>query len=208
MTTDDPTIPELGLRLLMLGGGITVKLEPLLWAPPEVVTTTFPVVAPAGAVAVMLLALQALIVAAVPLNVTVPCDVPKFDPAMTTADPTAPVFGVRLLMLGVTVNVTPLLAWPLTVTMTLPVVAPAGTGTVIELALQLVGVADVPLKVTELVPWDAPKFEPAMTTEDPTAPVLGVRLLMLGVLPGGNAIAAADSTKTTKFSRVYSINRI
>jgi len=207
MTTDDPTIPELGFRLLMLGAGVTVKLEPLLCAPPREVTTTFPVVAPAGTVAVMLLALQVLTVAAVPLNVTVPCDVPKFEPAMTTEDPTAPVLGVRLLMLGVTVNVTPLLAWPLTVTMTLPLVAPAGTVAVMLLALQLVEVAGVPLKVTELVPCDAPKFDPAMTTEDPTAPVLGVRLLMLGV-PGGNAIAVADSTKTTKLSRVHSINRI
>src|SRR5215470_1615292 len=152
MTTDDPTIPELGFRLLMLGAGVTVKLEPLLCAPPREVTTTFPVVAPAGTVAVMLLALQVLTVAGVPLNVTVPCDVPKFEPAMTTEDPTAPVLGVRLLMLGVTVNVTPLLAWQLTVTMTLPLVAPAGTVAVMLLALQLVEVAGVPLKVTELVP--------------------------------------------------------
>lgn len=73
---------------------------------------------------------------------------------MTTDDPAVPEFGLRPLMLGegVTVKVTPLLAFPLTVTMTLPVVAPAGTGAVIELALHAVGVATVPLKVTELVP--------------------------------------------------------
>jgi hypothetical protein len=45
----------------------------------------------------------------------------------------------------------PLLATPLTVIMTLPVVAPAGTGTAMLLALQLVGVAGVPLNVTVLL---------------------------------------------------------
>ena len=51
-----------------------------------------------------------------------------------------------------TVNDTPLLDTPLTVTTTLPVVAPVGTGATIEVALQLVGVATVPLKVTVLLP--------------------------------------------------------
>jgi hypothetical protein len=45
-----------------------------------------------------------------------------------------------------------LLATPPTVTTTLPVVAPAGTGTTMLLADQVVGVAAVPLKVTVLVP--------------------------------------------------------
>jgi len=45
-----------------------------------------------------------------------------------------------------------LLACPLTVTTTAPVVALAGTDTAILLALQLVGVAVVPLRVTVLVP--------------------------------------------------------
>jgi hypothetical protein len=51
-----------------------------------------------------------------------------------------------------TVKLTPLLATPPTVTTTFPVVAPAGTFAVILVALQLVGVADVPLKSTVLVP--------------------------------------------------------
>ena len=41
-------IPDVGLRLVMLGAGtVTVKLTPLLATPPTV-TTTFPVVAPLG----------------------------------------------------------------------------------------------------------------------------------------------------------------
>jgi hypothetical protein len=58
-------------------------------------------------------------------------------------------------MLGVanTVNDLPLLATPLTVTTTLPVVAPVGTVVTIEVALQLViVVAVVPLNFTVLVP--------------------------------------------------------
>jgi hypothetical protein len=60
-----------------------------------------------------------------------------------------------LVIVGVgrTVNVTPLLALPLTVTTTFPVVVPEGTIAAIEVAVQLVMlVADVPLNLTVLVP--------------------------------------------------------
>lgn len=82
---------------------------------------------------------------------------PKFDPAMVTEEPTGPEVGLKLVMLGggVTVNRTPLLATPPTVTTTLPVVAPAGTWTVILTELHEVTAidpAEVPLKVTVLVP--------------------------------------------------------
>ena len=80
----------------------------------------------------------------------------------------------------VTVKFEPLLACPPTVTTTLPVVAPVGTGTVMLLALQLVGVAEVPLKVTVLVPCVAAKLVPAIVTGVPTKPEAGVRLVILG----------------------------
>jgi hypothetical protein len=73
-----------------------------------------------------------------------------------------------------------LLATPATVTTTFPVVAPLGTGATILVALQLVGVAAVPLNVTVLVPCVAPKFVPAIVTAVPTHPELGDRLAMLG----------------------------
>jgi hypothetical protein len=47
-------------------------------------------------------------------------------------------------------------------------------------ALQLVGVVDVPLNVTVLVPRDAPKFVPVIVTDVPTGPEFGLRLVMLG----------------------------
>jgi hypothetical protein len=161
----------------------TVKLTPLLATPPTV-TTTLPVVAPAGTGTVMLVALQLVGVPAVPLNVTVlvPCVAPKFAPLIVTDVPTAPVLGFKLVMLGpgtVTVKLTPLLAAPPTVTTTLPVVAPAGTGATMLVALQLVGTAAMPLNVTVLVPCVAPKFAPLIVTEVPTNPDAGFRLAIL-----------------------------
>src|SRR5208337_2279785 len=101
IVTDAPTNPEVGFKLVMLGAGtVTVKLTPFLVTPPTV-TTTFPVVAPVGTGATML----------------VPCVAPKFAPVIVTDAPTNPEVGFRLVMLGpedVTVKLTPLLATPLT----------------------------------------------------------------------------------------------
>jgi len=168
----------------------TVKFAPLLAWPPTF-TTTLPVVAPVGTSTVMLVALQPFAIpAGVPLNVTVlaPCAAPKFVPAMVTLVPTVPKTGLRLVMLGggpTTVKATPLLAIPPTVTTTGPLVAPVGTSTVILVALQLLAVpAGVPLKVTALGPCAAPKFVPVSVTEVPTAPEVGLKLVM----PGGGGV--------------------
>ena len=107
----------------------TVKLMPLLATPPAAVTTTLPVVAPTGTVAVIDVLVQLPIpVAVVPLNFTLPFPwlAPKFVPLMVTEVPTAPEVGARLLMCGAatTVKATPLLATLFTVTTTLPVALP------------------------------------------------------------------------------------
>ena len=170
IVTDAPTAPELGDRLLTLGGGTTVKLTPLL-LPPAVFTVTLPVVAPPGTVATIEIALQfAMEVAfAVPKKtVLVPCVGPKPPPLIVTDAPPAPEVGDKVLMAGITVNVTPLLATPATFTTALPVVAVLGTGATIEVELQLVGVAWTLLNVTVLVPWVDPKFLPVMVTDVPT----------------------------------------
>jgi hypothetical protein len=81
-----------GLMVTVIGAAVvTVKLTPLLAAPPTV-TTTFPVVAPLGTATAMLVALQLVGVPAVPLNVTVlvPCVAPKFVPVIVTEVPTGP----------------------------------------------------------------------------------------------------------------------
>jgi hypothetical protein len=81
---------------------------------------------------------------------------------------------------AVTVKVTVLLATPATVTTTGPLVAPLGTGTVMLVALQVVGVASVPLNVTALVPAVVPKFVPAIVTTVPIGPDVGLSVVMLG----------------------------
>jgi hypothetical protein len=163
----------------------TVKLMPLLFTP-LANTTTLPVVAPEGTVVAMLPALQLVTLAAVPLNVTVPAPwlAPKFDPLIVTAVPTLPDDVERFVMLGAgtTVKLAPLLLVELTVTTTLPVVAPDGTAVEMLVLLQLDTLAVVPLNCTMLVPWLDPKFEPMMVTEAPTAPVVADRLLIAGLL--------------------------
>lgn len=91
----------LGARLLMLGAGVTVNVEPLLGCPPTV-TTTGPVVVPVGTGAVIDVALHAVGVELTPLKLTVllPCGVRKFVPAITTEVATAPALGVRLVIVG------------------------------------------------------------------------------------------------------------
>jgi len=206
IVTAVPITPEPGLNPVMLGPGVvTVKLNPLLACPPTV-TTTLPVTAPAGTGATMLVPFQLVGVACTPPKVTalVPCVVPKFAPVITTAVPITPEPGLNPVMLGaglVTVKLEPLLAWPPTVTTTLPVTAPAGTGATMLVPFQLVGVACTPPKVTALVPCVAPKFAPLIVTAVPTAPEPGVTVAMLGVTVGltwGSTAAGAVNAQDVR----------
>lgn len=167
------------------GGITTVNATPLLETP-LTVTTTLPVVAAVGTEVAIDVGVQLIAVAAVPLNAMVlaPCVAPKFVPVMVTGAPISPDVGDRLVIDGglwtVTVNETPLLDIPETVTTTLPLEAPVGTGATIEVALQLVGVAPTPLKATVLDPCVRPKFAPVIVTDVPTAPEVGDRLVIDG----------------------------
>ena len=184
IVTAAPTAPDVGDKLVMAGAVFTVNEDPLL-ATPLTVTTTLPVVDPLGTVATIEVALQLVMVEAVvvlKVTVLVPWVDPKFVPVIVTDCPTAPEVGERLVMVGVssTVNDDPALATPLTVTTTLPVAAPFGTGTRCWSRSNSVGVAVVPLNFTVLVPWVAPKLVPVIVTGAPTAPQVGDRLVMLG----------------------------
>ena len=97
---------------------------------------------------------------------------PKFVPVMITLVPIGPEEGFRFAMLGggVTVNSAPLLGTLFTVTMTFPVVAPAGTVTLMLFAFQLEAAMGVPFKVTVLPDCVAPKFEPLIVKFAPTGP--------------------------------------
>jgi hypothetical protein len=70
IVTGEPIEPLVGDTKPMEGGGTTAKLTPLL-AAPFTVTTTLPVVAPAGTLAEMPVADQLDTVAVTPLNFTV-----------------------------------------------------------------------------------------------------------------------------------------
>src|SRR5207248_9119971 len=116
-------------------------------------------------------------VAGVPLKETLllPCVAPKLVPVRVTDAVTAPLAGASevSVAVGTTVNATPLLATPPTVTVTFPVVAPLGTGTTMLVADQELGVAAVPLNFTVLAPCVAPKFVPVIVTAAVTAPLVG-----------------------------------
>src|SRR5437016_2943895 len=70
ITTLAPTPPLVGEKLVMEGGGTTVKLVALVAVPPGVVTMIVPVVAPEGTVAVICVVELTEKVATVPLNFT------------------------------------------------------------------------------------------------------------------------------------------
>jgi hypothetical protein len=187
-----PTVPVVGFKDEMLGW--TIKTPPVLVAAPPAMTTTNPVVAPEGTGATMLVVLQLVGEAGVPLKVTVlvPWAGPNPSPVIVTDVPTGPEVGLKFEMLGITVKGVPLLAAPPTVTTTFPVLEPDGTAATMLEVLQLVGVAMVPLNVTVLFPCDDPKFTPEIVTDLPTVADVGLKLVMLGTAWVTVIVADAD----------------
>jgi hypothetical protein len=126
-------------------------------------------------------ALQLEGVATVPLNATVlvPCVTPKFVPVMVTTDPTAPDVDDNPEMFGVgsTVNTAVLLDSELLVTMTFPLLEPAGTTTEMLVGLQETICAPIPSNVTTP---DEPKLAPFTVMVVPTGPADGEKLAILG----------------------------
>jgi len=103
------------------------------------------------------------------LSVAVP--VSEIVTPVTQGPVTVPESVQFVVQLANTVKADPLLAVPNTVTTTLPVVAPAGTDTVMLVALQaLAAAAAIPLNVIVLVPWVAPKLVPVMVIDVPAGP--------------------------------------
>jgi hypothetical protein len=173
IVTDVPTAPIVGEKLLT---DSTLKLETLVTVCPPTVTLTGPVVAPTGTVTIRVDELALVTVADVPLNFTVLLDGvgSKLVPLTITDVPAAPKVGEKLLT-DSTLKLEKLVAvWPLTVTLTGPVVAPAGTVTTKLVAVALVTVADVPLNFTVLFEGVVLKLVPLIVTDVPTAPIVGV----------------------------------
>ena len=129
IATPVPTRPLVGVKPVMVGAGITMKLFVLITVPPGVVTPSGPVVAPAGTVACIPVSEVTVKLAALPLNVTDVAPV-KFAPLIATPVPTGPLVGVKPVMVGagITMKLFILVAVPPgVVTLSEPVVAPPGT---------------------------------------------------------------------------------
>ena len=156
-----------------------VKLAALVVPPAGVVTSIFPVVAPRGTVVVILAAeFTTCPGAGVPLNVTLVAPV-KFAPLMVTLAPTPPWAGVKLVIRGATVKLVALVTVPAgVVTLSVPLVALAGTVALICVPELDWIAASNPLSLTEVAPVRA---VPVIVTVAPTAPLLGVKLAMVGL---------------------------
>src|SRR5438093_10055169 len=160
------------------GVDVTVKLAELVPVPFAVVTAIFPVVAPVGTVALMLVSeLTWKVVADVPLNFTLVAPV-KCVPVIDTFVPTGPLVGVNDVMLGgfpldVTVKLLELVPVPFGVVTAIgPVVAPLGTCAVMSVdELTMNVVSAVPLNFTLVAPV---KFVPWTSTSVPTGPLVGL----------------------------------
>lgn len=179
-----PTAPLVGLKLVIVGVGRTLKLDPLVIVTPLVVTVIGPSLAPAGTEVVMLVALEDVTDAVAPLNLTIGVvDVLKFVPEIVTVAPTAPLFGVKLVMVGVanTVKLAELkIVMPLVVTEIFPVEVPKGTIAVILDPLEPVTIAETPLNNTTGT-IEVLKLFPLIMMVAPAAPSIGVKPDMLGV---------------------------
>lgn len=94
----------------------TVKLPDDVAVPPAVVTVMVPVVAPVGTVTVRDVVVAADTVAVVPLNLTVlfAAVVSKFVPEMVTVAPTAPLVGLKDVIVGAAGATTPAVGVALT----------------------------------------------------------------------------------------------
>jgi hypothetical protein len=90
---------------------------------------------------------------------------------------------------GLIRNGTAGLARPPTVTTTLPLIAPVGIGTTIVVADHDVGAAAMPLNVMVLVPFVAPKLVPLIVTTVATGPLVGERLVSVGVASASAPVA-------------------
>lgn len=118
-----------------------------------------------------------MVVAARPFTFTLVVEV-KLSPVRMIAEPTLPAPGVKPVMIGPTVKLAVLVAEPPeVVTLTLPVVASAGTATVMVVAVEAVGTIGLPLNFTTVAPL---RLVPVIVTTVPGAPTNGVKLVMVG----------------------------
>jgi hypothetical protein len=101
IVTTVPTGPVAGLKLVMVGGGITTKSLILVAFPLKVVIRTGPVVAPAGTMAETSVSLTMVKLIAKTLLKLMDVDQLKLVPIMVTTWPIGPLAGEKLVIVGV-----------------------------------------------------------------------------------------------------------
>jgi len=181
MLTVAPTAPLAGEKLLNAGEGSTSKFVLLVTVTPLVFTDIGPSVAPAGTVAVMLVAEFNVALAVMPLKNCTMAGARKFVPVIVTVAPTAPLTGKKLVIVGVGRTSKLVLletVIPLEITEIGPSAAPAGTVAVILVDELKVALAVMPLK--NLTVTGAVKFVPVIDIVAPTAPLVGEKLVIAG----------------------------
>ena len=194
--TEVPTGPLFGENEEIVGAAavvVTVKFVALVAVPPGVVTVIFPVVAPLGTVAMILVPdpFTENEFAATPPNVTAVAPV-RPVPLIVTEVPTGPLDGENEEIVGaaavvVTVKFVALVAVPLGVFALIgPVVAPVGTSVPICVPVFEVIVAITPLNFTQVAPV---RLAPLIVTEVPTAPLDGENDEIVG-----SPLASAEGT--------------
>jgi hypothetical protein len=112
MATVAPIAPLVGFRLVIVGVGRTVNIGPVTVTPP-VVTEIVPLDAPTGTVVVMLVVVEDVTVAVMLLlNFTRLLAGVALNPVpvIVTLAPTAPLVGLKLVMVGNTVKLVELVA--------------------------------------------------------------------------------------------------
>lgn len=183
MTTVAPKAPLAGLKPEMDGEGNTVKVDKLLTVTPLVVIEIAPEDAPEGTDVVMLVDVDEVTTAGVPLNDTMG-EVLKLAPLIVTTAPAAPSEGVKVEIVGVsnTLKGEPLdTVSPFSVNEILPVDAPTGTEVVMLVEVEAVTTAATPLNSTTLLDGVVLKLFPEIITVAPTAPLVGLNPVIDGV---------------------------
>jgi hypothetical protein len=191
-TTEAPTGPLVGLKLVIVGRAATVKLLADTPVPFAVVTLIGPLVVPVATVAVILVGLLTVnVVALVELNFTAVAPV-KFVPVIVATVPTGPAVGLKLVTVGGSVTVKsvadPAVPPPVK-TVIFPVLDPLGTVAVIWVALLILKLVDAfALNMTAVAPV---KFVPETVTTVPEGPEAGAKLEIVGAAGGGGLLELA-----------------
>jgi hypothetical protein len=169
--------PDAGVNDVSVGGMTTIKSSVDVTVIPLILTEISPVVDPAGTVTERVVAVEAVTVAAVLLNLTMlfPGVVLKSVPVIVTGAPIKPEVGVKeVIVWWMTVKSSADDAdTPPVPTEIFPVVAPEGTVVEILVLVDEITVADTPLNSTVFDAGVSLKPVPLIVTAAPTLPETG-----------------------------------